>query len=249
MELYPAIDLRAGRCVRLRQGDYADQTVYSDDPVAVARSFAEAGARWVHVVDLDAARTGEPSNREVVIEIALALADHAEVQAGGGVRSMDDAAALLERGVARVVFGTAAVERPALVRQAAARWPGRVVVGLDHRDGHVQVRGWKKGAGVALADAVPSAAANGAALVIVTDIAVDGMLAGPPLEQLRALLGATDVPLVASGGVGTLDDLSALAALRAGGRALAGVIVGKALYEGRFSVAEALAACRAGVAP
>jgi phosphoribosylformimino-5-aminoimidazole carboxamide ribotide isomerase len=249
MELYPAIDVRAGRCVRLRQGDYADQTVYSDDPVAVARAFAGAGARWIHVVDLDAARQGEAANRHVVIEIALAVAGEASVQAGGGVRSMDDAAALLDHGVARVVLGTAAAERPALVRQAAERWPGRVAVGLDHRDGEVLVQGWQQGTGVALTDAVPSAEANGAAAIIVTDIAVDGMLAGPPLGQLRAVLAATGLPVIASGGVAALDDLSALAGLRVDGRSLAGVIVGKALYEGRFSVSEALAACRAGVAP
>src|SRR5437660_7167938 len=168
MELYPAIDLLDGRCVRLRQGDYADPTVYSDDPVAVARSFAEAGARWLHVVDLDAARTGEAANRDLVLAMAAATGGSAAVQASGGVRSAGAAAALLDHGVQRVVVGTAAVERPGLLALLAERWPGRVAAGLDHRGGQVRVRGWEQGAGLALADAIPRAEAEGAAAVVVT---------------------------------------------------------------------------------
>jgi phosphoribosylformimino-5-aminoimidazole carboxamide ribotide isomerase len=244
MEMYPAIDLRAGRCVRLVEGDFARETVYGDDPVAVAESFAAAGAQWIHVVDLDAARTGDPVNRPVVAEIAAAIPG-VRVQSGGGVRSVEDAAGLLDAGVARVVVGTAAIERPALVAEIAARWPGRVAVGLDHRDGAVRVRGWTAGGGRQVGEVVPEAMAAGAAAVVVTDIGRDGRLAGPDLAGLAALLAATRAPIIASGGVRDLADLRALAEVRAPGPAgpgLAGVIVGKAIYEGRMDVAAALAA-------
>jgi phosphoribosylformimino-5-aminoimidazole carboxamide ribotide isomerase len=246
MELYPAIDLRGGRCVRLRQGDYGDETVYGDDPVALACALAEGGARWIHAVDLDAARTGEPANRGVIIELAAAVGPRTRVEAGGGVRSSEDAAALLDQGVARVVMGTAAVEAPSLLAAAARRWPGRVAAGIDHRGGRVHTRGWREDTGLDLAGAVRSAADHGAAAVIVTDITVDGTMTGPPLDLFQALLESVAVPLIASGGVGTLADVQALAGLRAGERSLAGVIVWKALYEGRFSIEEALDACRAG---
>jgi phosphoribosylformimino-5-aminoimidazole carboxamide ribotide isomerase len=244
MEVYPAIDLRGGHCVRLVEGDFAQETVYGDDPLAVAEGFAAAGAQWIHVVDLDAARTGDPVNRPVVAGIAAAIPG-VRVQSGGGVRSVDDAAWLLDAGVARVVVGTAAIERPALVAEIAARWPGRVAVGLDHRDGAVRVRGWTAGGGRQVAEVVPEAMAAGAAAVIVTDIGRDGRLAGPDVGGLAALLAQTRAPIIASGGVRDLADLRALAEVRAPGEAgpgLAGVIVGKALYEGRLDVAAALAA-------
>ncbi len=243
MELFPAVDLRAGRCVRLVEGDFARETVYWDDPVAVAGGFAAAGARWVHVVDLDAARSGDPVNRDTVRRIAAESG--LRVQAGGGVRSLGDAASLLDAGVERVVLGTAAVDTPALVAEVAQRWPGGVAVGLDHRDGEVRLRGWLEGGGRRVADLVPEAVAAGAAAVIVTDIGRDGMLAGPDVVGLAGLLEATGAPLVASGGVASLADLHVLGAVRSGGRGLVGAIVGKALYEGRFGVAEAVAACAA----
>lgn len=246
MELYPAIDLRGGRVVRLTQGDYGRETRYGDDPVAVAEGYAEAGARWVHVVDLDAARTGEPVNRPVVAAIAGAV--DARVQTGGGVRSEADAEGLLDAGVARVVLGTAAMEDPALVRRLAARHPGAVAVGLDARSGEVAVRGWTEGAGATVLDAVGRFADAGVAALVVTEISRDGMLTGPDLVGLASVLGATDVDVIASGGVATLDDLRALAHLDAGGRRVAGAIVGTALYEGRFTVEAALAAVRGGVA-
>ncbi len=236
IELYPAIDLRDGQVVRLRQGDYADQTTYGDDPVAVARGFAEAGAPWVHVVDLDAARSGSPVNRPVVAAIAAAVAGRAKVQTGGGVRTVDDARALAGAGVARVVMGSAAVATPSLVTDVAAIVP--VAVGLDHRDGEVAVHGWTAGAGVALDEALgwfPDAAA-----FVITDIGRDGMLAGPDVEGLAAAAARTDIPVIASGGVATLADITALAAVPG----IAGVITGKAIYEGRFTVEEAVAACR-----
>jgi phosphoribosylformimino-5-aminoimidazole carboxamide ribotide isomerase len=226
--LYPAIDLRAGRAVRLLQGDYDRETVYGDDPVAIARSFVEQGATWVHVVDLDAARSGDPVNRPVVAAIAAAVAGRARVQTGGGVRTVADARALADAGVARVVMGSAAVTDPDLVDAVAA--VVAVAVGLDHRAGELAVHGWTEGSGVRL-DAVLGRYPSAAAFVI-TDIGRDGMLAGPDVDGLRAAAAATDVPVIASGGVSSLADVRALATIPR----LAGVITGKALYEGRFTV-------------
>jgi phosphoribosylformimino-5-aminoimidazole carboxamide ribotide isomerase len=239
MELFPSIDLRRGRVVRLHQGDFARETVYGDDPVAVARSYADAGATWIHVVDLDASRR-DGSNRDAIVAVAGAV--DVPVQAGGGVRD----ASLLEAGVARVVLGSAAVDDPDLVARMAAAHPGRVVVGLDHRDGEVRVRGWEEGSGRHLEDLVAELAVPGVAAFVVTDISRDATLAGPDLDGYAALLGATTVPVVSSGGVGTLADLEALAALEVAGRRLAGAIVGKALYEARFTLADALAVVAGG---
>jgi phosphoribosylformimino-5-aminoimidazole carboxamide ribotide isomerase len=241
MDLYPAIDLRDGRCVRLWQGDYGKETVYGDDPVAQARSFAAAGAAWIHVVDLDAARTGEPANRHLVAAIAEAV--DVPVQSGGGVRTEEAAAALIDAGVARVVIGTAALEDPELVRRLAARFP--VAVGLDARGDDVAVRGWTEGSGRSPADVAASFADAGVAALVVTEIARDGTLAGPDLEGLGAILGATELEVVASGGVGTLDHLRALAGLEVHGRRLSGAILGRALYEGTVELGEGLAAVRA----
>lgn len=238
MILYPAIDLRAGRVVRLEQGDFARETVYDDDPVAVARAFERAGAEWIHVVDLDAARTGDPANLGVVAAIVDAV--RCRVQVGGGVRSMSAAAALLGAGAARVVVGTAAVERPELVDELGVAHPGQVAVGLDARGREVAVRGWAEGSGADLTELATRFEHAGVAALVVTEIGRDGMLVGPDLDQLGAVLAATSLPVIASGGVGSLVDLAALAALTAGERRLAGAIVGKALYEGCFSVAEAL---------
>ena len=237
-ELYPAIDLRDGRCVRLYRGDYGRETVYGDDPVAQARAFAAAGAPWVHVVDLDAARTGEPVNRDTVAAIAAAV--DVPVQAGGGVRDDAAADALLGAGVRRVVVGTAALDAPGWVRRLAARHPGRVAVGLDARGRDLAVRGWVEGSGHDLVDVARRFDDAGVAALVVTEIGRDGTLAGPDLGQLAAVLDATGLDVVASGGVGTLDDLRALAALEVGGRRLAGAIVGRALYEGAFPVSEAV---------
>ena len=234
VDLYPAIDVRAGRVVRLAKGDYDAETVYGDDPVAVARSLADAGARWINVVDLDAARSGDPVNRRVVATVAAAVSGRAGVQTGGGVRTLDDVRALADAGVARVVMGSAAVADPDLVERATAVLP--VAVGLDHRDGEVAVHGWTQGSGVRLADALGRFAS--AAAFVITDIGRDGMLTGPDVDGLATAAGATDVPVIASGGVSSLDDLRALASIPR----LSGVITGKALYEGRFTVAEALEA-------
>ncbi|MEZ5272269.1 MAG: 1-(5-phosphoribosyl)-5-[(5-phosphoribosylamino)methylideneamino]imidazole-4-carboxamide isomerase [Ilumatobacteraceae bacterium] len=232
IELYPAIDLRDGKVVRLLQGDYDAQTTYGDDPVAVACGFADAGATWIHVVDLDAARSGSPVNRPVVAAIAAAVAGRARVQTGGGVRTIGDAQSLADAGVARVVMGSAAVADPSLVEAASKVVP--VAVGLDHRAGEVAVHGWTEGSGVQLADALgwfPTAAA-----FVITDIARDGMLAGPDIDGLAEAGRATAIPVIASGGVSSLADIVALKAVPG----VDGVITGKALYEGRFTVAEAL---------
>lgn len=237
MELYPAIDLLDGRAVRLYQGDYNRETIYNDDPVAQARIFEAQGARWIHVVDLDAARSGTPRNRDVIAAIADAVG--VPVQTGGGVRDDAAADALFELGVARVVLGTAALEDPELVRRLASRVP--VAVGLDARGREVAVRGWEQGSGRDLLDVAREFADAGVEALIVTEIGRDGTLAGPDLEGLGEVLDATELPVIASGGVGVLDDLRALASLRSAGRALAGAIVGRAIYEGAFSVAEAIA--------
>lgn len=234
VDLYPAIDLRGGRVVRLTKGDYDAETVYGDDPVEVAEAFVAAGAPWVHVVDLDAARTGDPVNRTVVARIAAAIGGEARLQNGGGVRTADDARALADAGVDRVVMGSAAVSDPDLVAVVSEIVP--VAVGLDHRDGELAVHGWTEGSGVRLDDALgrfPTAAA-----FVVTDIARDGMLAGPDVDGLVAAVAATSIPVVASGGVSSVDDLVALARIPG----LGGIITGKAIYEGRFTVAEAVAA-------
>ena len=244
VDLYPAIDLRGGRAVRLLKGDYAAETVYSDDPVAVARSFEAAGARWIHVVDLDAARSGEAGNLEYVAAIARSVG--CEIETGGGVRTVEAAERLIDAGVARVVIGTAAVERPELVTELAGRYPGRVAVGLDARGRQVAVKGWTETTGADLVELAKRFEGEGVAALIVTEIGRDGTMEGPDLDQLGAVLEATHIDVIASGGVGTLDDIRALAGLRAPGpgggkQSLAGIIVGRAIYEGRFSVEEALA--------
>lgn len=233
MDLYPAIDLRGGRCVRLHQGDFGRETVYGDDPVAQAKRFADAGAPWVHVVDLDASR-GQGTNRAVVTAIAVAI-DPVPVQTGGGVRD----GSLLDEGVSRIVLGSLAIDDRAAAGALVAGQPDRVAVGLDHRDGEIRTRGWEERSGVQLLDAVRWPEFTGCAAFVVTNIAKDATLAGPDLDGLAEVVRRTNTPVVASGGVGTLDDLRALTEI-----GVAGVIVGKALYEGRFTIEEALAACR-----
>ncbi len=234
MHLFPAIDLRDGRCVRLHQGDYAQETVYGDDPVAQAVAFAEQGAGWIHVVDLDAARTGVPENRHVVAAIAAAV--DVPVQVGGGVRGREAALALFDAGVERVVIGTAALRDPDFVRELAV--DHRVAVGLDAKAGEVATDGWLIGSGRRVLDVARSFADAGVDAFVVTDISRDGTLEGPDLDGLRDITNATPVEVIASGGVGSLDDLRALRALEVDGRRLAGAITGKAIYEGRFTVTE-----------
>jgi phosphoribosylformimino-5-aminoimidazole carboxamide ribotide isomerase len=248
MELLPAIDLRAGTAVRLTQGDFEREERYGD-PAALAASYIAGGARWVHVVDLDGARTGVAHERAALGQIlALARAAGVSVEFGGGIRAEDDAAALLESGVTRVVLGTAALEEPALAGRCARRWPGRIAVGLDYRVGEdgvaeAQAQGWLAGSGHAVGELLELWEREPIGAVVATSVARDGMLSGPDLAGLRALLAATPLPVVASGGVAGVDDLTALAGLAAAGRTLSGAIVGKAIVEGRLSVEEGIAAC------
>ena len=241
MELYPSIDLRDGRVVRLQQGDFARETVYDENPLIVARRYEAAGARWIHVVDLDAARSGSPKNLGVIEAICATV--ECKVQMGGGVRSVADAGDRLAAGVARVVIGTAAVERPELVDEVGVLHPGRVAVGLDARGRNVAVRGWEQSSGIDLIDLVGRFAGSAASALIVTEIGRDGMFAGPDIDGLTEVLRATAIPLIASGGVAGLADLVALRELEVGGRRLAGAIVGRALYEGRLNIEEAVGAC------
>lgn len=235
--LYPAIDLRGGRCVRLHQGDYGQEKVYGDDPVAQAHAFADAGASWVHVVDLDAARSGDPVNRPVIASVAGALAERGvAVQTGGGVRSVADAVALGAAGVARVVLGTAAVADPGLVDEVVEQAGVAVALGLDVRGREVAVKGWTEGSGH-LDEVLARFAGRPYEALVVTQISVDGTGDGPDLALYAELL-PTQPGLVASGGVGTLAHIESVAAA-----GLPGVIVGRALYEGAFTVEEALAAC------
>lgn len=237
MDLYPAIDLRDGKVVQLVQGDFDRERVHGDDPVAVALAFVAAGAPWIHTVDLDAARTGEPANLHLIAAIAAAV--DVPVQAGGGVRSLDRASQLADVGVARVVMGTAAMEHPELVAQVAGQQP--VALGLDVKGREVAVRGWAEGSGVDWAQALRRLSDAGASAVVVTQIHVEGLMGGADTEGLAEVLAATELDVIASGGVGTMDDLLALAAIEANGRRLAGAIVGTAIYEGRVDVAEAVA--------
>lgn len=239
MDLYPAIDLLGGRCVRLYQGDYGRETVYGRDPASQARGFVAAGARWIHVVDLDAAQTGVLANREHVA--AVAAASGVAIQCGGGVRSREVAESLFESGVARVVVGTAALENPGLVGEITASG-GRVAVGLDVRGREVAVRGWREGSGRDVLEVLDSIGSSGAEAVVVTQIERDGTLAGPDLAGLALILRSSPMEVIASGGVGALDDLVLLRDLEVDGRRIAGAIVGRALYEGAFRLEEALSA-------
>ena len=238
--LFPAIDILGGRCVRLLQGDYGEETAYGNDPVAQAQAFQDAGATWVHVVDLDAARTGDPVNRQVVAEVAATL--DVPVQAGGGVRTLNDARTLFDAGVSRVVMGTAAIENPNLVDEVAGL--GRVAVGLDIRGEEVAVRGWTKGSGLLLNDALERFSIRSTDAFVITQIERDGTLQGPDLAGLAAALAATEVDVVASGGVGRPSDLNDLADLVVAGRRLAGIVLGRALYEGTVDLATAIRALR-----
>ncbi len=234
--LYPAIDIRDGRAVRLTQGRADEETVYDEDPVAAAHRFAEQGAEWLHVVDLDAAFTGEPRNRHLIAEIARATT--CRIQASGGVRTLDDVVASLEYGAERVVLGTMALSDPSFVERVLDEVGPRIAVGLDADGTTLRARGWTENAGD-LFDAIALFTTMGVPRFVYTDVARDGMLAGPNLDMLRRVADATDASVTASGGVSGADDLRALA--RCHPRVDA-AIVGKALYAGAVSLPEALAA-------
>jgi len=238
MILFPAIDLRGGRCVRLYQGAYDRETVYGEDPVAIARGFEAAGARWLHVVDLDGARAGEPVQHAIVGAICAAV--QIPVQVGGGLRSADAVAAVLAAGAARVVIGTMAVENAALAGQLCEQHAGRIAIGLDARDGKVRIAGWMRDSGADAATLAAEVAKLGPAAIIYTDIGRDGTERGPDVDGTRAVARAARIPVIASGGVGTLEHLRALAGL--GGDGIVGAIVGRALYTGAIRLTDALGA-------
>jgi len=236
MDLWPAIDLRGGRCVRLLQGDYDRETVFSDDPVAMAGRFVAQGARRLHIVDLDGAKAGDAIQAELVGRMIAAAG--VPCQVGGGIRSLETARAYAAAGVARLVVGSVAIEQPDLLADLAAALPGRIVLGLDARDGMVAVRGWLETSRLAAVDVARRHAALDLAGIVYTDIATDGMLQGPNLSALREMIEATPLPVVASGGIATAHDLRDVASIGA-----EGCIVGRALYDGGLSLADAIAAC------
>jgi phosphoribosylformimino-5-aminoimidazole carboxamide ribotide isomerase len=237
MTVYPAIDLRAGRCVRLTQGDFARETVYGDDPVTVARRWEALGARWLHVVDLDGARAGRPVQASLVAAICAAV--RIPVQVGGGLRDAAAVERVLESGAARAVVGTVAVREPARCAALCRGFPGRVAVGIDARDGLVRVAGWLEGEAVDAPTVARAAAERGAACLVYTDIGRDGTEDGPDLDGTRAVAQASGLPVIASGGVGALAHIRAVAALEPDG--VRGVIVGRALYSGAVALGDALA--------
>jgi phosphoribosylformimino-5-aminoimidazole carboxamide ribotide isomerase len=237
MILYPAIDLKDGACVRLVRGEMTAATVFNTDPAAQAARFAQAGCQWIHVVDLNGAFAGAPVNAQAVAAVVAAV--DVPVQLGGGIRSLATIERWLDGGVARVILGTVALRDPALVREACARFSGRVAVGIDARGGYVAVEGWAETSEVTAVELALKFEDAGVAAIIYTDIERDGVLAGPNLEATAALAERLTTPVIASGGVASLDDLKAIKARAASG--IAGVICGRALYDGRVDLEAALA--------
>jgi phosphoribosylformimino-5-aminoimidazole carboxamide ribotide isomerase len=239
--LFPAIDLKNGACVRLEQGDMARATVFGTDPAAQARSFETQGFEYLHVVDLDGAFAGKPMNAQAVESMLSSV--KMPIQLGGGIRDLKTIEAWLAKGIARVIIGTAAVRDPALVKDAAKKFPGQVAVGLDARDGKVAVEGWAETSQVTVLDIARRFEDAGVAAIIFTDIARDGLLKGLNLEATIALADSISIPVIASGGLASIDDVKALLEPRA--RKLAGAISGRALYDGRLDPMQAMALIRA----
>ena len=237
MILYPAIDIRDGKAVRLIQGDYDQETAYDDDPVVAARRWVDGGARWLHVVDLDGARAGEPVNLEHVRRIVASV--NVPVQLGGGLRDSKKVEEAMSSGVERVILGTAAVRDPEMAAAIASAHGDRVVASVDSRSGKVAAEGWTEASDLDTTEVIAALADRGISRFVYTPVEVDGLMEGPDLESLREAAGATDGELIYSGGIGSLDDLRALADLELDN--LGGVIVGRALYEQRFTVADAQA--------
>lgn len=236
MLLIPAIDLKGGKCVRLRQGRMEDNTVFSDDPVAVAARWVEAGARRLHIVDLDGAFAGKPMNASVIRDIAKAFPE-LPIQIGGGIRDEETIDAYLEAGVSFVIIGTAAVNVPHFVGDVCAEFPGHIIVGLDAKDGKVAIDGWSKLSHHDVIDLAQHFERDGVTAIVYTDISRDGMMQGVNVEATRRLAQAITIPVIASGGVTNLDDICALKAIE--GEGIMGAILGRALYEGTIDLAEA----------
>ncbi|HLF58657.1 MAG TPA: 1-(5-phosphoribosyl)-5-[(5-phosphoribosylamino)methylideneamino]imidazole-4-carboxamide isomerase [Alphaproteobacteria bacterium] len=237
MLLYPAIDLKQGQCVRLWRGEMNRATVFSDDPGGQARKFAAQGCQRLHVVDLDGAFAGKPMNAAAVDAILAAVS--VPVQLGGGIRDLDTVARWLERGIARVVLGTLALRAPEIVRAACRKFPNRVAIGIDAKGGRVAVEGWAEASEVSVLDLARKFEDSGAAAIIHTDIERDGTMAGLNVEAAAELAARLSIPVIASGGVASLDDIKALK--KVSGSGIEGVIVGRALYDGRLDLQQALA--------
>jgi len=235
MQIWPAIDLRGGKCVRLRQGDYQQETVFAEDPAAIARKFADQGAQHLHIVDLEGAREGMPINLPSVQEILAAI--DIECELGGGIRDEQSVRELLDFGLSRLVIGTSALTDPEWFREACRQYPQQLVLGIDARDGWAATDGWLNTSSVSAIDLAKQFASEPLAAIIYTDIATDGMMRGPNIEAMAQMQAAVDIPVIASGGVTRIDDVSRLA--EAG---LAGCIIGRALYEGTPSLSEAIRA-------
>ncbi len=238
MLLIPAIDLKEGQCVRLRQGKMEDDTVFSDDPVAMASKWVEAGARRLHIVDLDGAFAGKPKNAEVIHAIAEAHPD-LRIQIGGGIRDEDTIAGYLDAGVSYVIIGTKAVQEPHFINEVCAEFPNRIIVGLDAKDGKVAVDGWSKLSKHDVIDMAQRFEQDGVEAIVYTDISRDGMMQGVNIESTVKLAQAVHIPVIASGGITNMDDIKALAAVEDEG--IMGAITGRAIYEGTIDLAEAQA--------
>ncbi|OZI13611.1 1-(5-phosphoribosyl)-5-[(5-phosphoribosylamino)methylideneamino]imidazole-4-carboxamide isomerase [Bacillaceae bacterium SAS-127] len=234
--IYPAIDMRGGKCVRLTQGDYNKETIYGDSPFDMAKSFVDEGAEWIHMVDLDGAKDGERINDRFVIEAAQKLS--AKVQIGGGIRTEEDVRHYLDNGVDRVIIGSLAVSNPALVKEWLRTYGDKIAIGLDAKDGFVATHGWLETSSLKAVDLGKELAEAGAETFIFTDIATDGMLSGPNIEAVAELARATGKSVIASGGVSSLADVHKVKQYTEDG--VSGVIVGKAIYTGQFTVREAL---------
>jgi phosphoribosylformimino-5-aminoimidazole carboxamide ribotide isomerase len=237
MQVWPAIDLRGGKCVRLRQGDYQQETVFAQDPTAVARQFADQGARHLHIVDLEGAREGLPVNLPSV----QAILDEVDIECelGGGIRDEQSVSEILNFGLSRLVIGTSALTDPEWFRAACRQYPGKLVLGIDARDGWAATDGWLNTSNVSAIDLAKQFASEPLAAIIYTDIATDGMMRGPNIPAMVQMQTAVDVPVVASGGVTTIDDVTRLAAA-----GLAGCIIGRALYEGTLALQDAIRAAQ-----
>jgi len=240
MLVIPAIDLKEGKCVRLEQGLMDKDTVFNDNPAAQARAWQDQGAELLHIVDLDGAFAGEPKNRAAIEAILAAITIPSQL--GGGIRDIATIEAYLSLGLSRVIIGTAAQRNPELVREACARFPGRIVVGIDAKNGMVAVQGWAEVTDITAVDLARKFEDCGVAAIIYTDISRDGMLQGPNLEATKALAEAVSIPVIASGGVSSLKDIENLMAIESSG--VTGVITGKAVYTGAIKLAEAVALTR-----
>ena len=237
MIIYPAIDIRGGRCVRLTEGRFDAETVFADDPAEMALKWAGLGAEFLHVVDLDGALAGEGKNVPVIERILQSVS--IPVQLGGGIRNLETIEKLLSLGVSRLILGSAAVKNPQLVEEACKKYPGHIAVGIDAKNGDVAIEGWGKGSGVAATELAKKMAAYGVETIIYTDISRDGMLSGVNVEATAALARACGVPIIASGGVASLEDIRRVKAVESDG--VQGCIIGKAIYTGAVDLKAALA--------